>query len=434
MGRWLLRFEASDFDNTVFDSQQLSAIRGASLTFLNSTSLVRETLERAAIGDLRQIYAGASQGAFTFSSDQADAHAARDAVEAALRRNDMGEGGTGCHAHMVYVTALVEGTDRDALCNAEAICNAKKLQDGVAPLPEFSVKADKPGSLRDPRPARPGANESAEIIDRMEYGRGQRQSFYEQFLKSEQGSPVSLPFDFTDDFHEIIRGGKQLDEADLPLSLQNKMAVFYADGNKLNRHRREVLNLQDGLAAFSKLSGQLLDRQKVLLRGILDYFSRHFRPGESNAWFYRDKGADRARFETLLWGGDEVMFVLPSWLALEFAAEFFDAVEDFTVNHGNEQKPLTFSAAMVICDRKTPIRLIKQVADKMVEEMKEHEPEKFGANMLQIEVFESLTLPGDDISGYRRKLYYNNQAERMTRNWQSNWWRNCPFQAGLSES
>lgn len=418
MKHWLLRYEASDFDNSLFDSSQLSAIRGASLTFLYSSELVERLVTAKAGASARTIYAGASQGAFCFLATQEDAVRLKADVEAALAKPDTAPGGdgkmpTGCHQHMAYVVALTEGYDHAALIRAEALCNAAAAQKAFPALPAFGRDQTQPGERRDPRPALAGGGVSAAIRDRSEFGRRQRQNFYQRFLREGATGPG---FDFTDEFEEITQGGDKLFQlgsgkaeprSRLPLSLQNKMAVFYADGNAFGKHRDGAIEQAKDLSGLTKLSAHLIKLQQDLLKTILDWLEGHYQAGQENAWFAfdsRDKTL-RARFETLMWGGDEMLFVLPSWLAFDFAELFFSTVDDWTVG----DNPLTFSAGMVICDRKTPISQAKTVAQNLSDAAKKiaKDAGPYGLNTLQIEIFEGLWLPEHQIDSFRARLYFH---------------------------
>lgn len=122
-----------------------------------------------------------------------------------------------------------------------------------------------------------------------------------------------------------------------------------------------------------------------------------------------DKQIPAFRFETLLWGGEELLFVMPAWLGLAFAQGFFDCVKDWKVPEGIQHagKPLTFSAGLVFCHHKTPIRQAKQVAKLLAEAGKDVLGSDMSAqkNVINIEMFESIAMPDADVSGYRKKLY-----------------------------
>lgn len=413
MKHWLLRYEAVDFENSLFDSSQLSAIRGASLTFLYSAHLVERLISERAGSSARTIYAGASQGAFCFSASEEAARRLKADIEAALSSPDSE---TGCHQHMAYVVALTQGNDHNALVRAEALCNAAAAQKAFLALPAFRRDQTKPGERRDPRPALPEGGISAAIRDRAEFGRRQRQDFYQKFLGQGAKGPS---FDFTDEFEEITQGANRLHQritgetetpSKLPLSLHNKMAVFFADGNAFGKHRDRAINRAKDLSGLTTLSADLVKLQQELLKAITAWLQDHYNPDEENAWFARDRrdGILRARFETLMWGGDEMVFVLPSWLAFDFAELFFSTVTDWKVD-GN---PLTFSAGMVICDRKTPISQAKAVAEDLSNASKKiaKDAGDYGLNTLQIEIFEGLSLPEHDVDNFRARLYFHGRA------------------------
>jgi len=186
--QWLLRFEAADFDNTVFDMPVVPAVRGASLAYLYSPKTVDGALKRCD-PNARAIYKGASQGAWRFEAEAAQAAKAERSVVGALSEKD---GGAGPHRslgrvtrHLAYVTALVEGSDAAALAKAETICNLRKLQGEGFALPEFAAGAkgyDETGDRARPAVASIGREQvSAAHCDRRKFGRKQRQKFLRGF-------------------------------------------------------------------------------------------------------------------------------------------------------------------------------------------------------------------------------------------------------------
>jgi hypothetical protein len=208
-------------------------------------------------------------------------------------------------------------------------------------------------------------------------------------------------FDFTDDLQEIVAYPP---DQNLPaflrnkVSLRNKIAVFYADGDKFGQRFRAAA--KESLEILSCVSKALKEKQKALLVDILVWLSGHYQFGVTNPFFW--KGA--ARFETLLWGGDENLFVMPSWLGLEFAQLFYDKTRDWKLDGGERW---TFSTGLVICDHKTPIRQVKNVAKELAERNKSP-----GGGAIQIEVFESLSMPDVDFDSYRRNLYFSERKPR----------------------
>jgi hypothetical protein len=112
-------------------------------------------------------------------------------------------------------------------------------------------------------------------------------------------------------------------------------------------------------------------------------------------------GQPRVRFETLMWGGDEVCFVMPSWLALDFAARFFEivATDEWRVGPAHDQR-LTFSAGLLIASYKTPIRSSRRFVSGLAD-MAKGSGERL-RNKLSVEVLEGLEIQADDAMATRR--------------------------------
>lgn len=391
---WLLRFEAADFANTVFDMPKLSPIRGASLSYLYSPEWVAKALAGL---KPKEVYTGASQGAWTFAASSADAEKTLQAVRATLRQDDAA---TGAHSHLAYVVSLVKGSDAKALAAAESACNVQKLQGEGFPLPKFDTSAegfDERGDRE--RPALPGCKIGKDLVSaahmaRHEFGKDQRQGFYTRM------SGRRPTYDFTDDFEAMMDSPPSVDGVDLPVSLQNKVAVFFADGNKLNCLRQKATE-NGGLDGLQKFSDKLKADQKGLLGEIVDWLEAGAENSPDAFLSKKVAAKDELRFETLMWGGDEVLFVMPAWLGLDFAGKFFEWTKGWKTPSGDN---LTYSAGLVICGHKTPIRQSKEIAEKLARACKDEQPDgKHSA--LQIEVFESLSLPVGDFNDYRNQLY-----------------------------
>lgn len=144
MARLLCRVEGVNFGATVFDTNDLSTIRGASLALL----ALPETVSAALPSDAMLLYAGASQCAHIVDTAlSADALAAT--VTKALAAAD------GPLAHLttvVDVVAIKGGDEMDALNRAEARNHARQFRQWTLdPLP-FTADAKDVGALEGARP------------------------------------------------------------------------------------------------------------------------------------------------------------------------------------------------------------------------------------------------------------------------------------------
>tara|TARA_R110002020_G_scaffold96417_1_gene230908 strand:- start:870 stop:2213 length:1344 start_codon:yes stop_codon:yes gene_type:complete len=322
---------------------------------------------------------------------------------------------------MAYVVALAEGDGPEALKVAEASCALAMLQGEGFPLPSFSAAVEGYDALGDRlRPADGGtitfSGEKPQSVsqahkDRWNFGRDQRQAFYERMAEEKPSRAM------TDDFASMVGNPP----AGLPKSLNGKFAVFFADGNGIGK-MREAAIAAEGLQGLSKFSKAFKDLQKGLLRNIVGWLDEG---AENRPLIFLDSQEETGdptaalRFETLMWGGDEIVFVMPSWLALEFAARFDDWTKDWALASGpnGAKSSVTFSCGLVVAPSKTPIRQVKAVAEDLVEGLKSMPDVDEGTNRLQIEIFESLALPETDIASYRMRLFgadatFDNDQER----------------------
>lgn len=404
MSRFVLRVEAGDFENTLFDMSSISAIRGASLGYLYSPRLVERVLDQFLPKQYEAIFTGASLGAWILDANEADAIKAAQAVRTAFGRSDLGGSSpTGPHEHLAYVVALVPGDDLRALTRAEALNGLEMRQGEGFPLPAFDPSTDqydsegdraRPASVIENLPVGPTRISHAHR-DRRRFGRDQRQRFYVDF----GGASALHGFDFCDDFESMVK-----DPPDVALSLRSKVGVFFADGNRFARHRQKA-TAANGLVGLRKFSQLIGEGQRDLLQSILGWLVDG---AKANPDAFLSGGS--LRFETLMWGGDELLFVMPSWLALEFAEKFFQWIEGWKSAFGD---PLTFSAGLVICNRKTPVRQSKGIAGQLADTSKQLQPKAGGLdagiasdNFLQMEVFESLSLPETGFDAFREQLYF----------------------------
>ena len=131
------------------------------------------------------------------------------------------------------------------------------------------------------------------------------------------------------------------------------------------------------------------------------------------------------RFETLLFGGEDVTFVAPAWLGWWLAVRFFEITKDWTVgdaeiatacaqcarpvpDRGGRELPMRFSAGLVFCSAKTPIRAAKKLAEDLCHLAKDS---GYG---LEVEALESVEPPFDGPESLRDRLYGPEWREKGT--------------------
>ena len=410
MPQYLLRIEGVNFATTLYDTSDLSTIRGASLALLRVDDAVRALFaEHGTTATLR--FAGASQAAFTF--DARDQEAASD-IAGDIRK---GLAGHDVYKYLSFVVDAVPITDsKAALTAVEARNRTRQFRQWTVDLPAFSPATPacderdrmRPASTKIRVPPKdqvdvfPGdaANDPPDFVEqpascsveaRRSYGRRERQQFYSKEVKA-----AAKGLHFTDSFADIV--GK-LPEPLPPLSLRNKIAVVYADGNKFGSMKGRSAETIERFAAHLK------NKRCELLTAILEGFRRAIAdPVQKQRFAVPDSRKPEfygLRFETLMWGGDEFLFVMPSWLALSFADACFRWINDWEF----DGQRLTHSMGVAICHHKTPIRQAKAVAEALADSCKTVMASAAPCNAVSFAIFESYMPQDTNLDDYRNRLF-----------------------------
>ena len=395
---FVISIEATGFDQTVYDVENLSAIRGASLAMLYAPDKAEPALRRSRFS-LEKIYSGASEGAFWFAAEQVRAEELKELaadIRTAIHKSDLPDKGPYEHlGHAVSIVKVIGGDKSGALLRARALNAVQKRQSITWPLPDYDP--DSKGFDEGGDRVRPAVIEykykktekwvSSAFKARHVFGNRERSKFYEKILFVKGFEPV------VEDFEEMVAAPL----GSLGASLKTKTAVFFADGNKLGTLAASAI----ANGTITNYSRELKRHQENLLTAINDWRAAGYLSHKTrHAVLNTDKSKEewRWRFESLLWGGDEVCFVMPAWHAIEFVKLFFAATKGWTVTG----TPVTQSAGLVICPHKTPIRQIKKIAEDLAKECKKNFTER---SLLQIEIFESIALPDTGLDRYRKRLY-----------------------------
>jgi hypothetical protein len=367
--------EGVNFDQTVFDTQDIATIRGSSLLLEELGDQVEKALEPFAPAKLEF---GASKALFKLG------RGTEAGISAAIA--SFAASSPWCHLSLVYG---VKENPTKAKCAAAIM----QYQTWTVPNPgEPGAAGSLPDVLDLTRPSQveidhPGGGKrwvSHSVAERRSNGTRKRPAF----LNREN-------FRHPTDFDEI------LSDAGVSEQIANKLAVIAADGiggGKL----RELYG--DG-AEFSEA---MADMRAELAEAL-------------NLWAI-NKGAhvisgDKLvpRFDALLWGGDDMTFVMPAWLALPFLEVFFRVTEGYTFKpKGHQPQRLYHRAACIIANKKTPIRQMRALASNAEWELscalkmaKQSQDEMKPANcgVFSVDVFESAALPHAEIIPYRTEQY-----------------------------
>jgi hypothetical protein len=412
---FLLRIEGVNLFPFIFDTRDLSTARGGSLLLLESVTSARTSLEAVLPGkSVTPISVGASSGLFELTCQPDDASKAAEKLRGHLRKKYPWMYGT-------FVVDLIPAST-DFTADGETLLAAnrwRQMQGSTLAVPAVITKViSKPVCKLDGiRPAVAHKNNGApfrgldkesflspSVRTRRNYGRYAKQKFYRNVIQRVIRRDPRLDFqtlasqlpDFAQSFEDIATHKEH--------QLSGKLAVFYADGNHFNQKFRQHGNTSPKL---QKLDEFLRSQREAFLAAFLN------KAVASEDW----KGSKGFPFETLLWGGDELMFVMPAHLGWRFAQTYFKHLGGMNLNQvilddGSRlaaDVPLTFAAGLVFCQHHSPIARIKHlVKDELAEFAKSNDRTRHQLVCLALESFDHLG------SGYKttQGLRYNRDSTK----------------------
>ncbi len=404
MSTYYLRIEAVNFDTFLGDTHDLSTVRGGGLLLLEAVE--QDLAHRASGGahsveDLRlqKIYSGASIGLFSFdAADSAAAEKCRERVEAHLHQGALSEA-------TLMVDLVPEGQSSVKHLLAALMTRNRRRQLTSPTLVMPAPVGDQVCEVNDLHPAvqwvdRKGASAvpanqkkiqvSSKVLDRREYGVEQKYHFYKR----------------TGTLHEeYVNELDQLTDCPGQGLLHHKLALIYLDGNDFGKIVRDC-NTVGRIQQFSEL---LQGNQNAFLRHVLDQALA------DPSWLWSGNvitnggqhlRKERAiRLDTLLWGGDEIIWVVPAWKGWWMLAEFFRTfghVDGKPVGVSFAPKPkderaLTHGASIVFAHHHAPIHRLTNLAKHLAEAPKKRgKKDTPTTNWFTYQVLESFDHLGSD--------------------------------------
>jgi len=340
---YYLRIEAVNLDHSVYDTHDISTIRGGGFMLLDATNKLKNL---SGVKNWEDIGSAASIGLFKF--DAADDNAAEEvrkkALEAAKKKTN---------EFATFVSA-VERADHPKNCSTivqslTAKCRWQQYQQPALVLPEIGDEnEDFECYLDRVRPAIKIAipigfekqNVSKAVVVRRDEGRKLRDDIYRRILKIKE-------VEFTDNL-ETLASWRAAG------SLDGKIAFLHIDGNRFGSIRHELCKSETDMINFQSA---IQKAREDALREILNY-------AQSNKSFQTSDG--EIRLETLLWGGDEIEWVVPAWQALKLLSIFFEQTKDrpFTAKNGTSVR-LTNAVGVIFCHHNLPVLQIRRYAEEL---------------------------------------------------------------------
>lgn len=424
----LLRIEAVNLDQVIDDTDKIAVIRGGSFGALFGT----QSLEPAAdapdpaepltprwplLSRLfwrgfrqhkpRRISTGASVGLYALRAPRLDARRLADAVAQALNERWP-------HHTFVIDTEPYDPAQGDFSQAHEAVIAKNRVrqlrQTAVAipaPVPDCRLVDD----FDDLRPASADLHldgnkaASASVHARAELGREQKDAF----LRWASGV---ADVRYAQSFEDIAANA-----ADLPAGdpLLGKLGVLYFDGNGFGAHQASCKTEQQ-LRDFDTMVSAF---RRDWLAALIQRLARD-RHGWHQPALRRGKppAPPRLRLELLLWGGDEILLVLPAGLALDALMHFYASAAaahaqgklNWPDADGTPQ-PLTHAGGLVLCQHKVPVARTRDLARRLADQIKARDDSRH-ADRWDYLVLESVDVPHNAPADFHRARYGPRAAER----------------------
>lgn len=370
---YYLRIEAVNLDNFIYDTPDLSTVRGGGLLVLNAVDSIPSTMR---FRRLHTLTTGASVGLYEFNADSSKA---ADAICADVQKNLARD--TELQHATFAVSVQPKGGDETFAQDIAALQAKNRWQQMQSPsLALSSVKAAqvceidlvRPATRKVPAPESEFYAVSDSVAVRRLAGQRLKQNFYQGHI----GRPLQR-----NSTHEL----QELTADKSKGNLNEKMAVIYLDGNKFGSIKKSVSHSSKEWLKFDQT---VKSYRREMLGGLLD------RMEIDGDWQTRE---GKYRIETLLWGGDELMWIVPAWKGWETLQFFYEQSQDWHFN----DIPLRHSAGLVFCHHNAPIQRIRSLAIDLAELAKDKGREN---NYFAYEVLESFDHIGYELERYRREL------------------------------
>lgn len=387
-----LRVEGVNIYANLADTNQLSVIRGGSF-------LLKDAIEAVAQhGDFRneleEISTGASEGIFRLKN-------AESKLDDLVKSIALFLGTHKNYQHLTFTTVGHTSSEAFQTIKKQLIAKSRflQMQQLTAPVDPDPACQSAPCELEGIRPQAENCqipingekrNVSASIAARWHYGVDQRRSFYISECKRAGRETVTIPDEYTRDIESLANHPSMG-------NLNDKVAVVYFDGNGFGKVQAEHVKTVDQQIDFDtkikRLRAEFLTNWLQQLKNTED--SRAFVPASPQT-----NGKRALRFETLLWGGDEMIFVVPAWLGFELVQFFYDASKNWEY----QGQTLTHAGGIVFCHAKTPIFRIRQLAQELADNIKEQDGGR-NENRFDYTVLESIDYPTEELKQFMHTQY-----------------------------
>jgi hypothetical protein len=284
-----------------------------------------------------------------------------------------------------------------------AMSRQRRLSSLSLAVPEWNVEPKRepcaldrmrPGTQPGHIPEKPAEKVSGSVNVRRKYGREQKSAFYKKIAdRHPPKTAAKRCLNFCTEFSEI---------AGSPPPgcghLSGKIAVIYLDGNSFGKRIRACAGTAE---AYREVSASIAKDRETMLTGLLERME-----SDPPGW----KNGDMGRLETLIWGGDEILWVVPAWKGWETLRYFYEQARAWKIPGDKDTTPLTHSAGLVFAHVKAPIQRLESLARQLAEKAKT--ASKRAADAFACEALESFDHTGVSLESYYARRYPHWRQQR----------------------
>ena len=416
-----IRLEGVNIYDNLDDTDQLSVIRGGSLFLKDAVTFVAKEFEKDAV---EPISTGASLGLYQVKTPGLTQEKLDQLCESIQR--ELQNHSNYSLLPFTLVSLISNGSFLEAEQELTALSRFQQLQQ-LTFSADQTTSASAPCSVQGVRPGvttsdwlprdLQGLPVSQSVAARARAGVEQRRDFLpgiENLLGQEE--VVTLSRNLTS-----IGNNPEMK------NLHGKVALIYFDGNSFGKLRETLIGgetAEEEIKSYQAFDDQMQQLRTNLLENWVSHIQYRLKQAKAidniedqdkaiAQYLYRDTDNNewQLRFETLLWGGDELLFVLPAWQGFEFL-QFFNqqTTRDswkISIPHIKSTEPLapmTHAGGMVFCKAKTPIFRIRDIARELADKTKDQIDGR-KQNLFDLMGLESVDFPAEPLDVFREKTY-----------------------------